>query len=263
MHFGYRLRDLGLSGYNPVNAGYEACSPSHSYGPTTRDHVLLHYIASGKGVFVRDGKRYNLSKGSCFIIRPQEVTYYEADENDPWHYIWVGFTSAEIPRFLLNDVIDASAAEEIFCELEEKLDLYNSAFGDGGVREAFVCGRIAEIMARLQIAAFGASLENSEMEIAKNYIDTNYGQEIKIGEIAGLFHFDSSYFSRAFKKHFGVSPQTYLVKKRLSEAAKLMQSYGFSPSAAANAVGYSDIYLFSKMFKRHYGIPPREYRKKG
>lgn len=262
MNLNYSLRNLNLAGYNPVNAGYEICEPSHAFGPTTRNHVLLHYIVSGKGIFECGGKHYELSKGMCFIIRPNEVTYYKADDNDPWHYVWVGFTSSETPRFLLKDVINASAAEELFCEIEKNRSLYNSEYGDGGVREAYLCGKIAEIVARLQISNSEKPFQNSEMEIVKNYIDTSYETDIKIGQLAERFHFDSSYFSRAFKKAFGMSPQSYLVAKRLSEAARLMNEYAFSPTAAANAVGYSDIYLFSKMFKRHYGVSPRKYVKR-
>lgn len=261
MIFNYSLRDLRLAPYNPVNAGYEQCEPSHSFGPTTRSHLLLHYIVSGKGVFIRGDKSYELSKGMCFIIRPAEVTYYRADANDPWHYIWIGFTVPETPRFLFEDVIDASSADGLFRELEEKRSLYNSEYGSGGVREAYLCGKIAEIIARLQISNSEKPLVNSEMEIVKNHIDTSYETDIKIGEIAEQFHFSSSYLSRAFKKSYGMSPQNYLVEKRLSAAARLMKRHSFSPTAAANAVGYGDIYLFSKMFKRRYGVSPREYKK--
>lgn len=260
MQYNYSIRNLRLTGYNPVTVGYERCESSHAFGPTTRTYMLIHYVASGKGIFVRGEKTYELSKGMCFVIRPGEVTYYKADAAEPWHYIWIGFTAREQPSCLLRDVLDASAAGDIFCEIEDKRELYNSEYGDGGVREAYCCGRIGEILARLEIANSSQwTAENSEMDIVKNFIDTSYANDIKISALAEQFHFENSYFSRAFKKRFGVSPQSYLVEKRLSEAALLMTVYGFTPSAAANAVGYGDIYLFSKMFRRRYGVSPRNY----
>ncbi len=259
----YLLRNLGLLPCNPVVSGSESCAPSHSYGPTTRTHILIHYVKSGKGIFMRDDKTYELSSGMCFVIRPGEVTYYEADKDDPWHYIWIGFVCTDTPRCLKNDLLYAAHSADVFCEIEENTEKYNSEYGNGGVREAYLCGRICEILALLELEnSSPAQKTDSEMEIAKNYIDTKFAEDIKIGELAKTFHFESSYFSRAFKKAFGISPQSYLVDKRLAEAARLMSVYGFSASAAASAVGYSVIYLFSKMFKRRYGVSPREYKKK-
>ena len=260
MNLNYSLRNLGLSGINPIDIGCERCSPSHSHGPAERKYVLIHYVKSGKGIFTRDGVTHEVKEGQCFVIRPNDITYYKADDEDPWYYIWIGFETGDLPRCLMSDILDAQFAVEVFLELEENIEKYNGEYGDGGVREAYACGKISEIMARLQVSNSENMHENSEMEIVKNYIDTSYETDIKIGALAAQFHFENSYFSRAFKKRFGTSPQNYLVEKRLSAAARLMRVYSFTPSAAACAVGYNDIYLFSKMFKRRYGVSPREYK---
>ena len=69
----------GINPINPVQCGYEKCDPSHDYGPATRDHWLLHFVASGKGVFQTPRGKYRLSEGDVFIIHPYEITYYKAD----------------------------------------------------------------------------------------------------------------------------------------------------------------------------------------
>ena len=260
----YRLKNLGIPGFNPVDAGYEITRPSHSFGPAVRGYYLLHFIISGKGKFERNGITYSLTEGQCFVIRPHELTYYEADATEPWHYVWLGFSSDNVPKCITErDVLDIPFSRHIFEQIEENVEYYNSAEGEGGRREAYLSSKAAELMAELHVAFFcpPESKAQSDLKIIKNYIDTKYAQDISIGDLSERFHLSVGYFSRAFKKNFGVSPQQYIVDKRLGEAARLMSVHGFSPSEAAFTVGYGDIYLFSKMFKKKYGISPRGYKK--
>ena len=80
-----------VSGLNLDYCGNEICSPGHFYGPTKRHSYLIHVIREGKGMFRRQDKEFHLVKNQAFLIRPEEVTYYEADSEDPWQYMWVGF----------------------------------------------------------------------------------------------------------------------------------------------------------------------------
>jgi hypothetical protein len=82
-----------LPGLNPLTFGEERCQPLHLYGPGTRPYWLLHYVVSGKGLFVADEKTYKVSASQCFIVKPEEKIFYQADEHDPWHYIWIAFSS--------------------------------------------------------------------------------------------------------------------------------------------------------------------------
>ena len=71
--------------------GSENCPPRHAYGPAVRPHYLLHVILKGRGIYQYKGQTYALSAGDAFLIPPAEVTYYQADEREPWSYAWVGF----------------------------------------------------------------------------------------------------------------------------------------------------------------------------
>lgn len=73
------------------NCGLQSCAPNHSWGPGVRDHFLIHFVLSGKGKYVCEGKEYDLKAGDMFLIKPSQVVSYIADENDPWEYYWVGF----------------------------------------------------------------------------------------------------------------------------------------------------------------------------
>ena len=71
--------------------GLSKTLPGHSFGPALKPHFMIHYCLSGKGKFTMGGKTYPLKAGYGFLIVPDELAYYVADDKDPWTYAWVGF----------------------------------------------------------------------------------------------------------------------------------------------------------------------------
>ncbi|MBQ3549479.1 MAG: AraC family transcriptional regulator [Clostridia bacterium] len=242
----------GYSGFNPYDFGFEDCEPSHHYGPAVRPHWLLHYIISGFGYFEIDGKHYELSPGQIFVIPPGVTTYYQADAKKPWNYIWVGFTTKEELPVKLPDIFTAPELGSVFESMKQCMKMKSG-------KEAFLSGKIWELFAVL--------LEQTKqsadwIDIAINFMHNNYHRKLSITDIADKVGFDRSYFSSAFKKRMGMSPQSFLIKLRMEKAATLMLKSDVKPSIAAVSVGYDDIFVFSKAFKKHFGIPPREFAKK-
>lgn len=259
----YPLSHRSLSPLNPANVGYEYCLPAHAFGPAVRRFYLIHYIVSGQGSFQKRGASYALGPGMCFIIRPDEVTRYEADKEDPWHYIWIGFTAAfPLPRWIAEqDILEADNAAESFLQLEKQYTKYCGSAGENGVREAFICGKILEIILLLnqKYTEKKETQAQKTARIAQNYIDAEFASGITVAELARRLHHERTYLSRIFKASTGMPPQEYLCKKRLSEAKRLLTECGMTPTEAAGAVGYPDIYAFSKAFKKEYGLSPRAY----
>lgn len=113
------LDNLHMADINPRICGVEACAPGHSFGPAVREYFLLHYVVRGKGIFRRGKREYTLQAGEIFVIRPGEVTYYEADMRDPWEYMWAGFDCAPpFAALLEQDVLRLPGALQNFRALQ-------------------------------------------------------------------------------------------------------------------------------------------------
>lgn len=240
------------SGMNPVQFGHEDCEPSYGFGPAVRSHWLLHFVVSGFGIFERDGETYHVGPGDIFVIPPYMETYYQADSEKPWYYIWVGFTTRDVlPEVFDNPVIRCPGAGEIFEEMRHCAGMESG-------KSAFLSGCIWKLTALL--------LEQGKQRIdyvekALNCMRSEYMNGINIADIADRLNLNRIYFSTIFSKQIGMPPGRYLMNLRLERAAELMVVYGESPSTAAVSVGYPDLYHFSKMFKQHFGCSPRQYSK--
>lgn len=244
--------DCGYNGLNPMQFGYQHCEKAHSFGPAVRSHWLLHYVVSGCGIFKINGKTHHIKAGDMFCIPPFIETYYEADSQDPWYYIWIGFTTDTALPATLHSKMHLPEAKPLFLQMQQCKD-----FKTG--KSSFLAAKLWELMALI--------LEHEKGEIdyidkALSCIKSEYMNGLTVAELAERLNLDRSYFSSYFKKRMGVSPQDYIVNLRLQTACQLMLEYQESPITAANSVGYSDIYTFSKMFKRKYGLSPRAYIEK-
>ena len=250
----HRFKSKKLGGINPISYGQQKCDGGFSVA-VPRPYWLLHYVISGKGTFSTGGMEYSVSPSQIFVIRPHQMHSYKADEQNPWHYMWVAFESEEkLPAILGTDVFAAPAAGKLFSEILEATRL---EYG----KEEFVSGKIWELVSLLLQTERGMTTTANRYVIgAKEYVSQNYMRPIKVTDIAKALNLDRSYFSTVFKNQTGMSPQQYLCEYRLERAAEILASGSLSVSEAAYASGYGDIVNFSRMFKKHFGIAPSKYR---
>lgn len=238
-----------LTPLSPVRFGYDNCKKSHSYGPAMRTHWLIHFVVSGFGIFKIDGKEYHISPGEMFVIPPYVETYYKADAENPWSYIWVGFTVDNKPPVPLSDVIFCPEAHSVFNAMK------SCNMMTTGISE-FMNARLWDLFYLLMTKS---APQPNYVEKALDYIRSEYMNDITVDQIANFLNLSRVYFSTIFKEKMGVSPKQYLLNYRMSIAALMLTNTPTSVSVIANSVGYNDIFNFSKMFKRHYGVSPKNY----
>ena len=245
---------------NPTVCGCEECEAGHFYGPAVRSYWLLHFVVSGKGVFKTLRGEYTLEKNDVFVIRPYEVTYYEADSENPWEYYWIGFSSSiALPAKLTeSDTLYAPFLAELFRDMINAEDV--SAGGRGF--ESFLCAKIWEIISRLEMLEDHHSpLADGYVRTAVNIMKNEYQSGVSVEDIAHRLHLNRSHFSTTFKRVMGRSPREYLISLRMKKAAEWLRGGGISVSVTAASVGYPDVFTFSRAFKNYYGVSPTEYVK--
>ncbi|MBP5179968.1 MAG: helix-turn-helix transcriptional regulator [Clostridiales bacterium] len=97
--------------------------------------------------------------------------------------------------------------------------------------------------------------------IARDYIDENYERGITVAEAAAYVFLSQGYFTRAFRDEIGVSPMSYLMKKRIEKACELLENDEIKVSGIASQAGFSSPQRFNVAFKKLMGMTPLEYRK--
>lgn len=100
------------------------------------------------------------------------------------------------------------------------------------------------------------------IKFVKEYISTNYMNEIFFSDLAKVLHISRTYLSTLFKKEVGCTFPEYLTRYRINKAIEIIKQQDLLLTEVANLVGYRDYAHFSKSFKKQTGISPRDFHKK-
>ncbi len=271
MEKAYKLEFAGeQTGNLHVNCcGLSKTEPLHSFGPALKPHYLIHYILSGKGRIIIGGEEYLLEAGYGFLITPEELAFYQADEIEPWTYAWVGFSGTQAAEYVSK--IGLSVRQPIFCS--DASDEIYSIVKD--MMEHNTYGLSNELRRNGQLAVFlsviargTAVAEKSETDRANTYvqkavsfIQSNYCNSIKVTDIANYVCINRSYLYTLFQNTIGMSPQQFLTTFRLTKAAELLQLTSLPIESIAISCGYHDPLVFTKAFRQMKNMSPTAYRK--
>ncbi|MDR6633839.1 AraC-like DNA-binding protein [Phyllobacterium sp. 1468] len=81
-----------------------------------------------------------------------------------------------------------------------------------------------------------------------------------LGDLGRRVGLGRSAFSARFTNLVGQSMYRYLIARRMSEAAFLLETSDEGIARIATCVGYQSAAAFSKLFQRHHGLSPGRYR---
>ena len=93
-----------------------------------------------------------------------------------------------------------------------------------------------------------------------SYMKKHYAEEIRLEDLAKIAHLNPNHLVRQFKKIYGISPISYLIKIRMDYAKKLLVESNLPIKTVATHCGYSDPSFFTSYFKKVFHISPAEYR---
>lgn len=193
-----QLKNKKFSDLYMCFCGYAKCSPLHNFGPAVRPNYIFHYILQGKGRFTVGEETYNLCAGQGFLIEPEVVTYYEADRDEPWTYLWIGFSGEKAEEYIQNHYSYPLQVGEIADYVGiNRSYLYTLFKEQSGMSPK-------EYLTNFRITRAAQLLEITELSIES--VAMSCGYQNTLG------------FSKIFKARMGVAPSVY--KKRKSQQQK-------------------------------------------
>ena len=263
-----KVREKSMMALSVYNVGRQQCTPGYKWGPGVRDHFLIHYITGGKGTYTVGDRERPLSAGDMFIVFPGMEISYQADQEDPWSYEWVGFNGSDA-RALLNAsdfAPDRLVMEKIAYgdRLHRSLCAVYDSYGSEFYNTVAMTGHLYGLLALLaEKAEFVDPVRDRDAEIVRRaiaFIDSRYSYTISIEDVAHFVGVSRSTLCRMFIRYLEISPKEYLERYRIRKASALLRTTDLTVGSIATSVGYDNGLYFSKAFRRMTGQSPTECR---
>lgn len=227
----------------------------------------LYFILDGEG-WLKIGDMELYPKPGQLILMPSHTTQsYSAISDRPFHKYWCHFSAiaggSDVFQWLdvpyCYDGFDRGEMEELFQGLVKARHSDSIA---ARLREKSMLLHILSALMEGQplLIQKGQTCEMERLTHIQQYVERHLHTEVTLEEMAEVVHFHPNYFSKYFKKHFGVPPLKYVSRKKMEHAKQMLKTTNQSVKEIAIATGFEDANYFSKTFRREVGYSPTEYR---
>lgn len=107
----------------------------------------------------------------------------------------------------------------------------------------------------------GTVLSQQQRKVIEAVAAESVAARLRPADLAQATGLSEDYFTRLFKRSFGLSPRAWLLRQRIRVAAMRLADSTSTVKNVAQQFGYEDLYLFSRQFKQVMGQSPRAYRR--
>lgn len=248
-----------------LQVGWEKCRPGYSY-TNFRDMYLIHIVKSGKGILQINNNQYPIEQNNMFLIRPNQLAIYTADQDDPWEYYYFAFNGAfsteliESSVFRKNRFIQKSFDKELIDKIIEATHAIREAKRPDLTGLEYLFKFLPLISHNVNKTGRRENLYLKYVVPIEQYIELHYSEPIQTADLARMFNIDRTYFYKLFKEHTGLSPEKYIVSLRIHRAKLLISATNLPITTICKLVGYENYPPFFSMFKKTVGVSPNKYR---
>ena len=239
----------------------------------------IAYVISGKRIFHKNNKTWDLTEGSCVFVKKGTYTA-EKPEGEKW-CVMVFFIPDSFLKQLIKDnwkslpvghVPEANVENVLPLEVNELSKSFFFSMLPYFTQippppENLLELKFKELVLSLlsnennsRWLSWLNNLSNDKLSSMEEIMQNNYTYNLTLGDYARLACQSLSTFKREFKKIFKESPGKWITRNRLNLAAELLEKTSLSVAEIGFECGFENQTHFSRLFREKKGVSPLQFR---
>ncbi|KQO18353.1 AraC family transcriptional regulator [Paenibacillus sp. Leaf72] len=223
----------------------------------------LLLVASGAGILEDSGMKRMLHRGSFCISMQGAELVVTAEQEEPMGFYELAFRHDALPDIAVSCYYAELSKRAAGSLIDRVKELYVNRLYDGTLERFRLQIDFQELLYRL-LKAVEQKPGLSQREVlllTARYMEQNFQEPLSRDKMADMAGMSAPYYSRAFKKALGKTPQEYWTGIRLNQAKKALIQGADKISEIAEYAGFGEPYYFSRVFKNALGVSPTTYQK--
>ncbi len=225
---------------------------------------IIYFVVAGQFQCVIEGEKFTLKTGELCWVNPCVHFRFTYDPSSP----------TTVQRFRMKvgreeKLLRLKWDYRVFRDVSGSMEWARLLVAEPQPGGSFAPQRLVHLAALFSIdvfteqrsSRFSPALSATACRQITNHIANRAQKRITPRELAQLVGLSPDYFTRLFRKTFGVSPKEWILQQRLRQAAGLLAESTWTISEISQRMGFSDLYLFSRQFKKEFGDSPRTWRR--
>ncbi len=103
-------------------------------------------------------------------------------------------------------------------------------------------------------------LTGRRLRLATDFINAHLAEDVTLADIATVVDLSPFHFARAFKRTTGLTPQQYLMQRRIERAKDLLAKDDLPIVEVSAQVGFKNQSHFTTFFRRYTSMTPKVWR---
>ena len=255
------IKELDIFTSNPLrafkNTGYYKHRGGWSWNSNC-DYACFYCVEKGCVRVSLDDCDFLAEEGDVIFLRSSDRNAKLSAENGDIAYYFLSFYydedfSLEISTVtkdagvinLFKDINEAHHSEAQLCKLK--------------VSERFL--KLLYILASRALNEDKGSAYTVKLRDAVEYINVNYYKRITAADLCAVSGYSAAHLRRLFMKHYGVSPQEYILNKKVDIAKEMLLDIPEKTvDEIADSLSVCSSSYLCKFFKRRVGMSPLKYK---
>lgn len=246
-------------------------SPSFFIDRQTFRNNLIMLVLDGILHVEQYGHHYKLKKGECILMKLTDRHKYYSDKDKTAKVFWLHFRGqgtdavmmqagmySKLP-ILLNDS-DSSVCKmltNIFSVTKRQESGFEAK--NSPMIYSVVTYILSDVLKELLSSP--QTMSDEIIQTVRGYIDEHISEEFSLDKLAKTANVNKYYLCRLFKSQLGISPMSYVIKRKVEYSKKILEDSTCNIALIANTLSFSDQSHYSKSFKAMTGLSPTQYRK--